>query len=188
MFILTLIDVVSPHFWLDNDIFFGYSILSLCSVFRAVRVMKIVKHNRGLQIIFLAIKACWKELFLLVILMAIGMVVFSTMIYFAEFHQKDNTFSHIPIGFWWSIVTMTTVGYGDKHPSSGLGYMVGGGCALAGMLVTGLPIPLIANSFNLYYTYAKVKAKLMQRNSEAKISHDPLSKDEQHIDPKNPNI
>ncbi len=60
------------------------------------------------------------EISLLLLLIIVGMLIFSTMIYFAEFHQGDN-FQNIPIGYWWSIVTMTTVGYGDKHPDSGWG-------------------------------------------------------------------
>ena len=73
---------------------------------------------------------------------------------------------NIPIGFWWSIVTMTTVGYGDIIPKTGLGYLVGSLCALTGMLITGLPIPVIANSFHLYCTYAKLKDKLeLQRQN-----------------------
>ncbi len=52
-----------------------------------------------------------------------GMLIFSTMIYYAEFHA-NKSFPTIPIGYWWSIVTMTTVGYGDKHPTTPFGYEI----------------------------------------------------------------
>ena len=90
------------------------------------------------------------------------MLFFSVLIYFAEF-SEDGSFEHIPIGFWWAIVTMTTVGYGDKVPKTGWGYMVGGLCAITGMLCTSLPIPIIANNFNMYYSYAIKKKEQRER-------------------------
>ena len=168
MLINTLVTLVDPDFWLVHDIFIGYCILSVSSVFRCVRILKLIKHHRGLQIIFLALRASLKAILLLLLLIAIGTLVFSTMIYFAEFEERDN-FDNIPIGFWWSVVTMTTVGYGDKTPRTPLGYVVGSMCALTGMLITGLPIPVIANSFNLYYTYAGLKAKLDSQRSCLKV-------------------
>ena len=62
---------------------------------------------------------------------------------------------------------MTTVGYGDEHPKSGLGYFIGSLCAIAGMLATAMPIPVIANSFHLYYTYSKIHHELIAQKRKA---------------------
>ena len=165
MLALTMIRLIQPRFWEEKTrIFYAYCILCMSSVFRSIRIVKLVKHHRGLQIIYLAVKHSAKEILLLLLLIFIGTLVFSTMIYFAEFYQGD-TFPSIPIGFWWAIITMTTVGYGDRHPTSAMGYLVGSGCAITGMLATGLPIPVIANSFHLYNTYARVKDTLDNRNN-----------------------
>lgn len=75
-----------------------------------------------------------KNLFSLSFLKTIGMLLFinlciGTLIWFAE--RKDNPafsdkmFSGIIDGFWWSWVTMTTVGYGDKSPLSRNGKILG---------------------------------------------------------------
>ena len=61
---------------------------------------------------------------LLAIFIMIGMVIFSTLIFYAEFNRPEQ-FEDIPTGFWWAIVTMTTVGYGDVHPTTAYGYVVG---------------------------------------------------------------
>ena len=65
---------------------------------------------------------------------------------------------------------MTTVGYGDVHPKSAPGYLVGALCALCGMLATGLPIPIIANNFTLYYSVSKLKERLETRDANVKVS------------------
>ena len=83
-----------------------------------------------------------------------GTLIFSTLVYFAEIKQEGK-FEHIPIGFWWSTITMTTVGYGDMYPVGTYGYFVGILCAVAGMLITGLPIPIIGNSFTKFYNRQK---------------------------------
>ena len=57
------------------------------------------------------------------------------------------------------------VGYGDMFPKSPLGYVVGAACALTGILATGLPVPIIANNFNLYYSHANQLAENLSKKS-----------------------
>jgi hypothetical protein len=53
--------------------------------------------------------------------------------------------------FWWGIMTLTTVGYDHKSPQTFLGKVVGGLCALSGIFILTLPIPIVVNSFAAYY-------------------------------------
>ena len=62
---------------------------------------------------------------------------------------------------------MTTLGYGDMIPRTGLGYLVGGVCAVSGVLVLALPVPVIVNNFALYYSHAQAKAKLPKKRKTA---------------------
>ena len=135
-----------------------FEIMFILRIIRMFRIFHLVKHYQALQILVYAIKASIQELLMLLIFLLIGMLVFATMIYYAEREDAFNQgtqFSTIPIGFWWSIITMTTVGYGDIAPSTPLGYVVGTCCSICGVLMVALTIPVISNNFTLFYTHVR---------------------------------
>lgn len=80
-----------------------------------------------------------------------GIILFSSAIYYAELGSNDK-FVSIPDSFWWSIITMTTVGYGDYVPVTGVGKVVGCFCAITGVLFIALPVPVIVSNFAYYYS------------------------------------
>ncbi len=72
-----------------------------------------------------------------------------------------NFYFSIPLGLWWAIVTMTTVGYGDMVPKTYLGMLVGSMCALTGVLTIALPVPVIVSNFAMFYSHTQVCTILM---------------------------
>lgn len=55
---------------------------------------------------------------------------------------------------------MTTVGYGDVYPSTPVGYIVGTACAVCGVLLVALTIPVISNNFTLFYRHVQSRDAL----------------------------
>ena len=110
-------------------------------------------------------KASAHELFMLIYFLVLGIVIYASLVYYAERTQVNpkNSFDSIPIGLWWAIVTMTTVGYGDLTPKTYLGMLVGSMCAVTGVLTIALPVPVIVSNFALFYSHIKARAKLPKK-------------------------
>ena len=68
------------------------------------------------------------------LLFSMGVLLFSTLGYYAEMNEPDSMFVSIPGSFWWAIITMTTVGYGDVTPVTCFGKIIAAICAVSGKL------------------------------------------------------
>ena len=120
-------------------------------VLRVFRVFKLSKHSQGLRILGLTIKTSLRELGMFFFFLIVAMVIFSSAAYYAEQGEPESQLTSIPGAFWWAIVTMTTVGYGDVTPVGVWGKMVGALCVIAGVLTIALPVPVVVANFNNFY-------------------------------------
>ena len=135
--------------------------LSFLRVIRLVRVFKLTKHSVGLQILVMTFKASLEGLGLFLVALFVSLLVFSSAIYYAELGRKDSQMYSIPDAFWWAIITMTTVGYGDKVPVGPVGRLVGAACAITGVLTLAIPVPIITGHFNRFYSHKTGRGRHM---------------------------
>ena len=91
------------------------------------------------------------------------------MKYFIENEEEGTGFTSIPQGMWWAVQTLTSLGYGDFWPHTLLGKIVGSMCAVCGVLVMALPIPIVVDNFADYYSeQKKIEAKELKKEAQAK--------------------
>ncbi|KAK3097607.1 hypothetical protein FSP39_011353 [Pinctada imbricata] len=146
----------------------NFDFLLYLQIFRIFRLFRPLQSVCAFRIFVYSLRKGKSELFLITLFTLIGMIVFSNLLYFVENESKIKT---IPEAWWWSIVTMTTVGYGDFYPVTALGKIIGGVCALYGVIIYALTIPMFVNTFNAIYRY-----ELVERQIEESKSNTPKDK------------
>ncbi|XP_071560405.1 potassium voltage-gated channel protein Shal [Temnothorax nylanderi] len=168
--VMSVIDVVAilPYYIglgiTDNDDVSGAFVT--LRVFRVFRIFKFSRHSQGLRILGYTLKSCASELGFLVFSLAMAIIIFATVMFYAEKNVDGTNFTSIPSAFWYTIVTMTTLGYGDMVPKTIAGKVVGGVCSLSGVLVIALPVPVIVSNFSrIYHQNQRADKRKAQRKA-----------------------
>lgn len=144
----TLIPVI-----LDYDVSFViHRVFQIFSCFRVLRIFQMARNVKGLKYFLLTLKASIPILALLLFVLLIFATVLVDMVRKVENLEHDG-FQNISVGYWWALVTMSTVGYGDFYPVTVLGYAIGGLCVLLGPIIIAFFVPIVSGNFLLYYGY-----------------------------------
>ncbi|XP_069122413.1 potassium voltage-gated channel subfamily B member 2-like [Argopecten irradians] len=145
----------------------GVKILLYLQMFRVLRVLRYIQHVPAVQVLVFTVRTKYKDLGVIIIFILIGVLLFGNFVYFVDDHLE---FTDIPTSWWWGLITMTTVGYGDIVPMTSLGKIVGSLCALSGVICLSLTIPIFVNTFISLYDFSNIYEKNLKRKSEEKIN------------------
>jgi voltage-gated potassium channel len=151
MTFMALVDLLSIlPFYLEVAGLFRASGFLAVRAMRLIRLFRIFKLGhysqavRTLGRVFFAKKA---DLGVTVFLIAVCLVLLSTVVYHAEVAAQPDKFSSIPATFWWGIVTLTTIGYGDISPVTPLGKIAAGVGCIFGVAIVALPAAIIGSAY-----------------------------------------
>lgn len=117
-------------------------------IFRLIRIFKLMRYSPALASMGRVIYEERRALVATLIIM-IGLALFSaTVMYYLEGHVQPEHFGNVPAAMWWSLATLTTVGYGDVVPITVMGKVFGGIVMVFGLAMYALPIGIIASGFS----------------------------------------
>lgn len=120
---------------------------------RVCRVLKISRYNKGLRVLAKALVSSRRQAKALLLCLVIVIILMSSIIYYVEeFANGESKFNSIPDAFWFTIVTMTSVGYGDIVPVTVFGKIATVVCFISGIvLLLSLPVPIVIYNFKTFY-------------------------------------
>ena len=133
-------------------------------VLRLARLLKFSHYTSALEDLMSAIYSERKAFLAALYLLILALFLSSSLIYVAENEVQPDVFSSIPETMWWSIVTLTTVGYGDVSPVTAVGKLIGAATAMMGVCSIALLTGIIGAGFS--NQMSKKKAALALKVSE----------------------
>ena len=116
-------------------------------LFRIFRVLKVARYSDSITTIGRVLRNKQADLVVTIVVTSILLVITSSLMYFAERGAQPEEFSSIPAAFWWGVITLATVGYGDVVPATLLGQLMTGIFAFLGIGLFGLPASILASGF-----------------------------------------
>jgi voltage-gated potassium channel len=121
------------------------------------RFLKLTRYLRAVRIFSTVLKEKKNELILGLILMLALIIISSTIMYYLERDVQPDTFSSIPQSMWWSVTTLTTLGYGDVVPVTLAGKVMTGISLVCAIAMFAVPAGILASGFS--EAFRKVKGK-----------------------------
>jgi voltage-gated potassium channel len=116
-------------------------------VFRMVRFFKIARYSPAMRSL---LDVLYNERRALVgcLIIALGTaLVAASLMHLAEGKVQPDKLGTIPDAFWWAIVTIGTIGYGDVVPVTAVGKAIATVTIFAGLVLMALPVGIIATAF-----------------------------------------
>lgn len=161
----------------------GDDVLIILRVLRLARLVKLARFVPAFDVLGATVERAGTQL-LTTLAMALALVYVSAVaLYFVEGvgGQQQESFASIPRALWWAIATLTTVGYGDVYPVTGLGRIFASVIALAGIGVVALPAGVFASAFSDELREREIK-KLKERVEEVETENEELEAENEELE------
>jgi voltage-gated potassium channel len=143
-----LIDLIAIlPFYIHVAVGLDLRVLRILRLLRFLRLFRLTAYTKATRLVMNVFKSRFNDLSLAFILTSFLIVIASCLVYFAEHAAQPAVFTSIPDTIWWSVVTLTTVGYGDMIPITIAGKIFTVAILLAGIALLALPAGIITAGF-----------------------------------------
>ncbi len=144
----------------------GAPIFRVIRLFRLASLLRFGEFSDALHALGKAIVERRYDLAVTGALAGLLVLVGATALYWAEGAEQPEAFGSIPRAMWWSIITLTTVGYGDVSPVTSIGKFLAAIVALGGIGLVAMPTGIIAAAFSdAMQAHRDAKAAAEQENA-----------------------
>jgi len=140
--IIDLLAILPTYFSLlfpGSQFFIVIRILRLLRIFR---ILKLVQFLNEAQLLVKALKSSGRKVAIFLFTVLLLVVIFGSLMYVIE--GEEHGFINIPTGIYWAIVTLTTVGYGDVSPQTGLGQTIASIIMILGYSIIAVPTGIVS--------------------------------------------
>lgn len=147
----------------------AYVMLRVCRIFRVARVFKLVRRCDSLLVLIKALSKTKNEMVLLAGIVSMTSLVLGSVMYLVE-SENNQDYNSILMSCWWSVITITTVGYGDMVPKSFMGMICGSVAVFIALVLIALPATIIVTKFSEEYEKTNQKSSEREQQEESRAA------------------
>ncbi|MFC1784658.1 ion transporter [Candidatus Neomarinimicrobiota bacterium] len=149
-----------------------FLVVRVLRVLRIFRILKILPYITEAQMLKRALVASRRKIFVFLLAVLLIVIIMGSMMYVIE--GEENGFTSIPRSIYWSIVTLTTVGYGDISPQTPFGQILASIIMIFGYGLIAVPTGIVTveiarNKSNTFNTQACPQCSAEGHDSDAKF-------------------
>ncbi len=124
----------------------GLLVIRALRLLRVFRILKLTRYTKQARFIVSSLRESRHKLSVFLVAIVTIVTILGTIMYLIE--GEENGFTSIPESIYWAIVTLTTVGYGDMTPSTGLGKFISSFVMILGYTIIAVPTGIIVSDMN----------------------------------------
>lgn len=134
-----------------------FRFITILRFFRLLRIFKLRRYSQALNTLWQVIVDKKEELVITFVTILGLLIVSASLMYYIERTSQPQLFSSIPATMWWSVSTLTTVGYGDMVPVTSFGKLLSACIAMLGIAMFALPAALLSSGFTEQIKKQRIK-------------------------------
>lgn len=165
---LGIIDLLAiAPFYLPLVMHVNPQVLQVLMLFRLFWLLKLGRYSTTVSRMDDVIRSKGKELTAAFSLVGVLIILAAAGMWFFEKDTQPDKFGTIPLAMWWSVVTLTTIGYGDVFPTSIGGRIFASFVAIAGIGMIALPAGILASAFSAEFAKTAVTEPATESNDDS---------------------
>ena len=161
--LIAILPVVVPLLTSDT------TVVRVIRLIRVLRLLKISRYSESIALIGQVFRKASGIIAFSSLLLVVLVILVSTSIYNLEHEAQPDKFPDIPHSVWWTVVTLTTVGYGDVFPITDGGKILAMLSLIAGIGLVSLPSAALAGAFSEIWA-EKVREEIREQQKQSDLS------------------